>query len=106
MEKKIVNELIKILEAHKAENITVLNVSNLTCITNYMIICEGRSLRHIKALADEIIKSDNVTLMNSSNHKRQDINEWMVVDCNQAIVHIMHHNAREHYQLEKLWEPI
>ena len=70
-----------------------------------MLICEGRSQRHIETLVDEIINSPLINVRNKNQKKCKD-DMWMVLDCLDVIVHIMHKDARTHYQLEKLWEPI
>ncbi|TLY48295.1 MAG: ribosome silencing factor [Gammaproteobacteria bacterium] len=96
-------DLIGLLEDHKAKNITVLDVSKITDITDLMIICTGNSNRHVKTLAQYLIsaaKAKGMTLYGVEGEKE---GEWILIDLVDAIVHIMIPQEREFYKLEKLW---
>lgn len=103
--KEILANIIETLESQQAININTIHVAKITSLTDYMVICEGRSIRHIQTLAEELIKSTKVKVYNK-NQIEYTNDLWVVVDCGEVIVHIMHHDSRAHYQLEKLWEPI
>ena len=99
----IETDLVSILKDHKAKDITVLNVSDITDITDLMIICTGNSNRHIKTLADYVIaeaKKKGLVILGIEGEKE---GEWVLIDLVDAIVHIMLASAREFYNLEKLW---
>jgi ribosome-associated protein len=103
--KHMLSTISNLLSEHHAINITTIDVKQTTSLTDFMLICEGTSQRHIEALVDELIKSPLITVRNKNQNKCKD-DLWMVVDCLDVVVHIMHKDARHHYQLEKLWEPI
>ena len=103
--KQMLSTISKLLSEHHAENITSIDVKQTTSLTDFMLICEGKSQRHIEALVNELIKSPEITVRNKNQNKCND-DLWMVIDCLDVVVHIMHKDARNHYQLEKLWEPI
>ncbi|MAH61419.1 MAG: ribosome silencing factor [Legionellales bacterium] len=103
--KEILANIIDILESQQAINLSTIPVAKITSITDYMVICEGRSIRHIQTLAEELIKSTRVKVYNK-NQIEYTNDLWVVVDCGEVIVHIMHQDSRAHYQLEKLWEPM
>lgn len=97
------NLITACLEDQKAMNIIVLNVANQTAITDYMIICSGRSSRHVQAIAENIIpilKTKNLPIINVTG---MNTNEWVIVDFGDYIVHIMQPDTRELFNLEELW---
>lgn len=90
----------------KAIDIVTYDVHNTTSITDFMIICSGRSTTHVKAIAESLIekaKKNHVSYIKSEG-KRE--GEWAVVDLADVIVHIMLPATRSFYNLEDLWEPI
>jgi len=95
----------KVLEEHKAEQCKILDVRNLTDLTDCMIICNGSSSRHLKILADKI--TENVKKhfgFKPLSTSRGGDNDWVVVDLWNIIVHLMLPRAREEYVLEELWD--
>lgn len=96
-------DIITVLTDYKAKDITVLNVSPITDITDVMIICTGNSNRHIKTLADYLVsmaKKKGATILGVEGEKE---GEWVLIDLVDVIVHIMLPAVREFYNLEKLW---
>lgn len=103
LNKDLKTDLITLLEDHKAKNITVLDVSKITDITDLMIICTGNSNRHVKTLAHYLVsaaKTKGLTLYGIEGEKE---GEWILIDLVDAIIHIMLPQEREFYNLEKLW---
>ncbi len=95
------------LDDGKGVDIRVLDVGAMTVITDYMIIVTGRSARQVKALSDRVReavakhKHEGVSVIGSEGEAQ---GEWVLLDLGDVIVHIMQPEAREFYQLEKLWE--
>ena len=99
----MVNFLVEKLDDLKAEQIQPIDVKGKSSITDTMILCNGTSSRHVAALAQKLIaeaKQNAIEVFGEEGSKTAD---WVVVDFGQAIVHIMQREAREMYQLEKLW---
>ena len=94
---------IAALEELKATDITVLKVSELTSITDYMIITSGRSSRHVKSLAGKVIESAKHAGETVIGAEGLDQGEWVLIDLGDVIVHVMQPAIRDYYQLEKLW---
>lgn len=96
-------DIVRLLEDHKAKNIAVLDVSNITDITDLMIICTGNSTRHVKTLTQYLIsaaKAKNMTVFGVEGEKE---GAWVLIDLVDVIIHIMLPPEREFYNLEKLW---
>ncbi len=91
------------MEEAKAQDIKVMDVRGLTDVTDFMILATGTSSRHVNAIADKL-----VDYMKDHGHRPlgvegQDEAEWVLVDLNDAIIHIMQADARVFYDLDKLW---
>lgn len=97
---------IKALDDMKGEDIVTMDVRTLTNITDYMIICTGRSTRHVKALAETVAvkaKEMHAPVVRTEGDKES---EWILVDLGDVVVHIMLATTRAFYSLEDLWEPV
>lgn len=95
---------LKLLNDMKAVNLLVLDVRNLTTLCDTMIIAEGTSTRHIKAMSEKLAEETKHTLgikpMGVEGLQQAD---WVLTDFGDVIVHLMKPETRNFYQLEKLW---
>ena len=88
----------------KAEDILILNVAELSSITDYFVICSGTSEPHLRAIAEEI--TSRLELEHGIEPRARDgslTSGWLVLDFFDVIVHIMHRDSRQRYDLENLW---
>ena len=92
------------LEDMKGINIELIDVAPLTSIADHMVICTGTSNRHVKALADSVMKKASEAGVGWPRSQGLETGDWALVDLNGTIVHIMLASARATYQLEKLWD--
>ncbi len=87
----------------KAEDILVINVSDMTIIADYFILASGRSDVHVKSLCDDVQKymfeSGNEQLRLEGYREGR----WIVLDYGDVLIHIFHKREREFYGLERLW---
>ena len=100
----MLSTLIKILDDIQAIDVTVIDVSKHTTITDYMIVCSGRSSRHVKAVAQytmEHMKEAGVPAMHDTGLEAGD---WALIDFGDFIVHVMQPETRALYNLESLWQ--
>lgn len=91
------------LEELKAVDIRPLDVRELTTVTDCMIVASGRSERQVRALAENLIKAAKVAGHPPMGTEGEEDGQWVLVDLGDVVVHIMSPEARELYQLEKLW---
>jgi len=68
-----------------------------------MIIASGRSNRQVSAIADKVIEAARKNDILPLGVEGKSEGEWVLVDLSDIIIHIMHPQTREYYQLEKLW---
>ena len=97
---------VSTLDDLKGIDIVTMDVRSLTSITDYMIICTGRSTRHVKAMADGVSVKAKEMGHAFAHIEGERESEWVLVDLGDIDVHLMTATARDFYSLEDLWEPI
>lgn len=88
---------------HKAEDVIVLDVHELTSFADYFIIMSGRSTRHVQGLAEIIEKEFSVKRISSKHCEGLQEGLWVLLDFNDVIVHIFYKDHRKFYDLDGLW---
>ena len=102
---KLKTLVIDALEDMKARDIKVLDVAEISGFTDYMVICTGNSSRQVKAIADNLSLTAKQEGHPATGVEGGTAAEWVLIDLGDVIVHVMQQNARDFYQLEKLWDP-
>ena len=92
------------LDEMKAVNVKVLAVKKLTDITDTMIIASGNSDRHVRSIADRVVEHAKKAGFRPMGVEGERDGEWVLVDLQDVIVHIMLPKVREFYRLESLWD--
>lgn len=96
--------VINSLEDFKALDIHQIDVSGQSPLTDLFVIASGSSLRHIKSMAENLVvraKEAGCPPLGIEGNRQS---EWVLVDLNDIIVHLMLPQTRAFYNLEKLWE--
>lgn len=91
------------LEELKARDVREIDVRGKTGITDYMVIASGTSTRHVKSIADEVMKYAKRMGNPPIGIEGEREAEWVLVDLGDVIVHVMLPRVREIYALERLW---
>ena len=95
--------VIEALDDIKARDIVKLDVRDMTTVTDYMIIASGTSNRHVKALVDNVTEKAKEAGHRPIGVEGEEGSEWVLLDLQDALVHVMLPKVREFYNLEKLW---
>lgn len=118
MEEKIVNEQVslenaspeaiaekiaEILDAKKGKDIKVLKITDRTDIADYFVIASGTSNTHIRTLADEVEYQMNLSGVSPMSYEGRGNNSWILIDYGCVVVHVFSREAREFYNLDKLY---
>jgi len=94
---------VESLEAHKAQNLLVLDLRGLSEAADYFVIVTGTSDTHVRALAEHVIES--LRHCGSRPHHVEGLpgGRWVLLDFVDFVVHVFHPELRDFYQLERLW---
>ncbi len=102
--KNLVELVIEGMKEKKALDITVMDVSDLTTLTDYFVICSGSSDTQIKAIADSV-EEQVLKLTGEKPWKKEGIQarNWIILDFINIVVHVMSKEKREFYSIERVW---
>ncbi len=97
------DHVIDTLEDGKGRDIVCLNVTDITDITDFMVMVSGTSNRHVKALVDQVAESTKADGCPPRGIEGRETHEWVLVDLGDVLVHVMQVETRAFYDLERLW---
>jgi len=100
---KLQRAIVDGLEDVKAQDIQVFDTEHLTALFERVIIASGTSNRQTKALAGSVRDAVRDAGFAKPRVEGETNGEWIIVDCGQAVVHVMQPNFRQYYNLEELW---
>jgi ribosome-associated protein len=95
--------IIEALDDVKAQDIIKLDVRDMTTVTDYMIVASGTSRRHVQALVENVAERARKVGHKPIGVEGEEGGEWVLLDLQDALVHVMLPKVREFYNLEKLW---
>jgi len=91
------------LEDLKARDVRVFDVREMTSVTDYFLLASGTSDRHVRSLSDKLVQNVKQAGQRPLGVEGQEAGEWILIDLNDVIVHVMQSRTRECYKLEDLW---
>ena len=91
------------LDDLKARDIREIDVREKSSVTDLLVVASGTSSRHVKSIADEVVKKAKKAGLPPIGVEGQRQAEWVLVDLGDIVVHVMLPRTREFYGLERLW---
>ena len=95
--------IINALENLKGQEIVTLDVSQLSDVMDTLIIASGTSSRHARSLAENLVEETKKAGFRALGIEGLETGDWVLVDYGDTVVHVMQDEARNYYELEKLW---
>ncbi len=101
--KELMENIVKYMDSKKASDIKVLDISNVTTMADYFVICHGNSGPQMKAICEEIEEKLALSDIHPIGREGMSTAYWTLMDYSDVIVHIFNSEAREFYAIENLW---
>lgn len=101
--KKLAEEISSIIFSKKGYDVKIIDLRDVTTLTDFFVICSADSDTQVKAIADEVdkkLRDDGVKSWHKEGYKALN---WVLLDYVDVVAHIFKKDAREFYNLEKLW---
>jgi len=98
-----VARVAEILDDLKMEEITVLDLREVTDFTDYFIVATARSNAQMKAAVHRVVEGLKAARLRPFSPPEDESFKWSVIDYGDFVVHLFEQEAREHYRLEELW---
>ena len=93
-----------ILDAKKAEQVSVIGIEDISALCDYFVIATGTSNTHVRALTDEVehqLKEMDIKPDHTEGYRS---NSWILMDYDRVVVHVFVRESREFYDLDRLWK--
>ena len=101
--KTIAETVVSLLDAHKAQNIKVLEVTDQTIVADYFVLCTGTSNTQVRGLAGEVEFKMGLAKVPPLRMEGYNEGTWIIMDYGSVLVHIFQRETRDFYNLERLW---
>ena len=95
---------VRAIDSKKGLDIKLIKVQDISSIADYFVIATGTSNTHVKALADEVefkLDQEGISVSHVEGYRSD---SWILLDYVDVIVHVFSEEAREYYNLERLWQ--
>lgn len=99
----LVEKIVRILDEKKAEDIVAIQIDELTILSDYFIIATGTSNTHVRSLAEEVEDRLQKEAGVEPAAVEGRATGWVLMDYGEVLVHLFTKDAREYYNLERLW---
>ena len=102
-ELELAREIVKVLDNKKGMDIKLIEITEHSIVADYFIIVSGTSNTHVKALADEV-EYELTQKGIEPHHIEGKATGWILLDYSGVLIHVFTREAREYYNLERLWQ--
>ena len=100
----IARKTIELASDKQAQNIVLLDVSDISSFTDYMILLNGSSRRQVQSLANDITEDVKLNGLKLHHHEGTSESGWILLDFGDIIVNIFSEEQRDFYHLEAIWK--
>ena len=100
---EIAKEAVKAIDSKKGMKISLIKIDNVSVIADYFVIATGTSSTQVKAIADEVEYRLKQAGENASHIEGHRSDTWILLDYVDVIIHIFSDEAREYYDLDRMW---
>ncbi len=101
--KQILTLIQSVLDDDKAEDIVSVDLDGKSSVADYLMIASGRSVRHVSALADHVVRALKEAGLARVGTEGASAGDWILLDAGDVIVHLFRPEVRAFYDLEKIW---
>ena len=99
----LAKEIARVLDSKRGRDIKILHVEDKTILADYFVLCTANSSTHIRSLINEVEYRMGLRGVMAHHVEGRDNNAWVIGDYSQVLVHIFSREAREFYNLDKLY---
>ena len=96
--------IMSFLDAKKGIDIKLLHIEEVSSVADYFVVCTATSSTHVRALAGEVEYQMERRGVDAYHVEGRDNNSWIVLDYCNVLVHIFNREAREFYNIDKLYQ--
>jgi len=100
---KFAKQIAQLILNKKGYDIKILDIRKISTISDFFVICSAEVDKQVKAIADEVEEKLNLKGVKCFNREGYETLNWVILDYFDVIVHIFRTEARNYYNLEKLW---
>ena len=101
---KLACVIARILDDKLGKNIVILNISKVSVLADYFVVCSADTSTQVRALSSYVREKIKEAFTRLPNNSENDVrNRWNLLDYGDVVVHIMHREERETYAIEKFW---
>lgn len=100
---EVAKSAARLLDEKKAEHISVIKIDDISSLCDYFVIATGRGSTHVRSLSDEVeekLKQQGVEPMRIEGYRSDN---WVLMDYTNVVVHVFTQEARDFYDLDRLW---
>ncbi len=99
----LLKTVLESLDDSKAENVISIDIQGKSALADHMVVASGRSHRHVKAVADNVIRAMKLAGLGIARVEGLAASDWVLIDAGDVIVHIFRPEVRDFYNIEKMW---